>query len=493
MRRTLMTSLFSTILVLTACSLGAPARPEVTLPTPAPTRAEQPAAATSTSIPTQASPSATQTRAAPAVTHTPTPTSASVPAALERRDLAVISPANAARLELVTSFRPGPDMAVIQALFFPDNSRYVFGLVSTNEEEARTRSVPIYIWNLASALPEQILDSGSRELSGLALSPDASSLAAAGTTSTSQTRLWDTLSWQPLTAPSEAKSAPAALAFDPRGERLAIASQDGKLSSWELGAQVEAWSVSAHEGGVSALAASPDGAWLATAGFDGALVLWNSANGVDERTFTSAAGAVTALSFTPDSQSLLVYDKSGMLREWRVSDVKLSSEFAACSSGLPGCIQPAFSPDRRLMALSDPANPDGPGVGLWDLNTHSLLSRVETGPLLDPLHISSLAFSPDGRLLAVGSEDGQVELWGVTGGVFTSGAQLKVTDPGDGLNLRDRPALIGSIRSQLRKGETVTLVEGPVVAGGFNWWRVLTGEGREGWIVEVPEWYEKGE
>ena len=182
-----------------------------------------------------------------------------------------------------------------------------------------------------------------------------------------------------------------------------------------------------------------------------------------------------------------------MLREWRVSDGKNSAEFKACSSGLPGCIQPAFSPDRRLMALSDPASPDGPGVGLWDLNTHSLLLRVETGPLLDPLRISSLAFSPNGRLLAVGSEDGQVELWGVTGGVFTSGAQLKVTDPGDGLNLRDRPALFGSIRSQLRKGETVTLVEGPVVAGGFNWWRVLTGEGREGWIVEVPEWYEKGE
>ena len=70
-----------------------------------------------------------------------------------------------------------------------------------------------------------------------------------------------------------------------------------------MDAQVEAWSVSAHEGGVSALAASPDGAWLATAGFDGGLVLWDSASGEDERTFTSAAGAVTALSFTPDSQN----------------------------------------------------------------------------------------------------------------------------------------------------------------------------------------------
>ena len=84
-------------------------------------------------------------------------------------------------------------------------------------------------------------------------------------------------------------------------------------------------------------------------------------------------------------------------------------------------------------------------------------------------------------------------MWGITGAPFSRGAHLKVTDTGDGLNLRDRPALEGSIRSQLRTGETLTLLEGPVVAGGFNWWRILTGEGREGWIVEVPEWYEKGE
>ena len=113
---------------------------------------------------------------------------------------------------------------------------------------------------------------------------------------------------------------------------------------------------------------------------------------------------MTALAFTPDGLSLLVYDKSGMLREWRVSDTKMEGEFQACSSGLPGCLQPAFIPDRRLVALSDPASPDGPGMRLWDLQTRGLLARVETGPLLDPAHISALAFSPDGRLLAVGSE-----------------------------------------------------------------------------------------
>jgi hypothetical protein len=33
------------------------------------------------------------------------------------------------------------------------------------------------------------------------------------------------------------------------------------------------------------------------------------------------------------------------------------------------------------------------------------------------------------------------------------------------------------------------LQEGPLLAGGFNWWRVKTADGREGWIVEIPEWF----
>ena len=145
------------------------------------------------------------------------------------------------------------------------------------------------------------------------------------------------------------------------------------------------------------------------------------------------------------------------------------------------------------MALSDPAAEGGPGIRIWDMQTRSLWSHLDTSPLLDPTRISAQAFSPDGRLLAVGSQDGQVQIWGIVGTPFASGALLRVTASGDGLNLRDRPALEGSIRSQLHTGETLNLLEGPLVAGGFNWWRALTTDGREGWIVEVPEWYEIGE
>ncbi len=483
MRRSLIIA-FTLALALTACSLGAPVRKPPALPTLTATHIPAPAATRPAPSPTPA-----PAQQEPTLTPTASPTAAAVPATLERQNLAVISTGNAARLELLAAFRPGPQLRVTQPLFFPDDSRLAFALVSAAEGEAR--SATIYIWILSSALPQQILDASSRELAALALAPGASTLAAAGPAGL---RLWDTTTWQPLPGPAAAE-APSALAFGPAGDWLAYAlSPSGKLTLWEIGPQVERWSAeSAHAGGVSALAASADGAWLASAGLDGALRLWNTLTGEDERELAASAGAVTGLAFTPNGQELLAYDKTGALLAYRLSDGRPARSFQACSSGLPGCTAPAFSPDRAILALSDPAHPDGPGVRLWDAQNGALLATLATAPALDPLRIASVAFSPDGRLLAIGSQDGALEVWGVSGGLFTAGAHLRVTEPGDGLNLRDRPALGGSIRSQLAKGEALTLLEGPVLAGGFNWWRIVTAQNREGWIVEVPEWFEKGE
>ena len=203
MRHSRLIALLPILFLLASCSLGAPARPRPDLPA-APTSTRQAAAAQATAAPTR--PKSTSTpapaRAANTPNFSPSPTQAAVPAALERRDLAVISPANAARLELLAAFRPGPDLAVKQALFFPDDSHLVFGLAPAALDDPGTRSVPIYVWKLAAALPDQILDSGARGLSALALSPDSTSLAAAGGASL---RVWDTLTWLPLPAPPEAE------------------------------------------------------------------------------------------------------------------------------------------------------------------------------------------------------------------------------------------------------------------------------------------------
>lgn len=69
------------------------------------------------------------------------------------------------------------------------------------------------------------------------------------------------------------------------------------------------------------------------------------------------------------------------------------------------------------------------------------------------------------------------------GTVMASGQQARVTAPA-GLNFRDTPATAGQLLGQLGTGQLVNVVEGPVEAEGFTWWRLDDRAGNVGWAAD---------
>lgn len=63
---------------------------------------------------------------------------------------------------------------------------------------------------------------------------------------------------------------------------------------------------------------------------------------------------------------------------------------------------------------------------------------------------------------------------------LTLGTQVLV-DPG--LNVRATPSVSGALLSYLAEEKLLRLIDGPVCANGYNWWRV-SGFGEPGWIIE---------
>src|SRR5216683_1997380 len=71
----------------------------------------------------------------------------------------------------------------------------------------------------------------------------------------------------------------------------------------------------------------------------------------------------------------------------------------------------AFSPDGRMLAAGD----TGGDVGLWDTASSRRTATLTAG---NPVY--TVAFSPDGRTLAVGGSGGHVSLWDTASGRRTA-------------------------------------------------------------------------
>jgi WD40 repeat protein len=271
-----------------------------------------------------------------------------------------------------------------------------------------TSTGPARLWDVAShaaiGLPLTGAGTGSP---AVAFGPDGVTLAVA---TTGGTELWNTtrdipLPAKTLTLTNEANS----VAFNAKTGELAAGDGRGLLQLWDdSGSKPVGLPVNLPRGSAYGVAFSPDGRTIAVTGSSGTR-LWEASDG--ELPAAPAellhSGLGVNASFSPDGKTLAI----GGVTSAQIWDVAGHRLLKALSSKLPEGVgflnffhvtPMAFSPDGKLLAVDT----DGASVQMLGTVTYK-----PSGENIDsPDEIYSLAFSPDSKVLAVGSATG-TQLW----------------------------------------------------------------------------------
>jgi WD40 repeat protein len=208
-----------------------------------------------------------------------------------------------------------------------------------------------------------------------------------------------------------------AIAYSRDGQTLAVVQGWSNNDVWFLGRGrgQERATFRGHNFGVSSVAFSPDGKTLASAPHSGRVKLWDVVTGRLVREFQWwARDSWSCVAFSPDGTSLATggslndrgyYGLGGTITVWDVATGKERVTFAGHRDRVYSL---AFSPDGKLLATGG----DDGKVILWDWKTGKRLALFEGHK--EPVH--TVAFSPDGKSLASGSWRDAVCLWDVANG-----------------------------------------------------------------------------
>ena len=287
----------------------------------------------------------------------------------------------------------------------------------------------VMLWDVAAGrrLVDEPLAVPRGDVGALAISPDGRTLAAGfGALATgvgagradSAIVLWDVptrtrLTDEPLWI--NARNVEA-VAFSPDGKTLAAGLSD-PVGVTTRRSQVVFWDVAARrrlaedplrvEGRLSNVTFSPDGRTLA-AGFNSpfgdGVVLWDVAarKRVAGSPVSLEEGNVLELAFSPDEKALAVGCGRGVVLWDLVARRRLADEPLPVPGRVGGI---AFSPDGRAVAVAYRDGVSG-GVMLWDA---AAPARRPGDPLaVREGAVNGLAFDPDGRVLAAGYSGGSV-------------------------------------------------------------------------------------
>jgi WD40 repeat protein len=197
------------------------------------------------------------------------------------------------------------------------------------------------------------------------------------------------------------------IAFSPNGENLAPAttyntrlnSPSIKIRNVETGNLIKTLRL---DSGITSVADSPNGQYIIGGCLNGNVIIWDIDNG-QLKTINAFPGEVHSVDFNQNGEQFAAGGEEGV----KIFNASSGQELRTLPNSHGSDII-AYSPDGKRLASGTNENI----IKIWDTeNGREIMSLSGHTDF-----IFSLAYSPDGQHLASGSQDGVVKIWNVLSG-----------------------------------------------------------------------------
>ena len=302
----------------------------------------------------------------------------------------------------------------------------------------------IHVWDLNTGEIKTSIDLEAEWISDVVISPDGTKLASLSRYSDHRSlQLWDVSTGSEIKTLTKYAQNLHELMFAPDGNVL-LSSSGSSIKLWDIstGSSTVSFSIPS----TSEIGLSPDGKTVATGGFRG-LHLWDLSTGTIITEFSGHAMGISSIAFSPDGKTLA----TGGYGELNLWDVESGARRLAIADHSMSVHDISFSPDNTTLAIGHwykidlrdvvsgqqktsfygsrfsynfylDYSPDGTilasslydGISLWDVKVGVPITVVRGygyGIRGERSGYSSVAFSPDGQLLAAATGHATIHLW----------------------------------------------------------------------------------